>query len=100
MAGGANRVARVNNMKKSGARDLVADLTDDVLVDILSRVPVNRSLSANQSAGAGATSSPPTPNTARSWLRPLPASSTRATTETASPNRLAISLTYQEQATL
>jgi hypothetical protein len=88
-----------NNMKKSGARDLVADRTDDVLVDVLSRVPVNRSVSANQSAGAGATSSP-TPNTARSWLRPLPASSTRATTETASPNRLAISLTYQEQATL
>nr|CAB3470862.1 unnamed protein product [Digitaria exilis] len=43
MAGGAKkkRVARVSKKKKNGrGRDVGADLTDDVLVDILSCVPI------------------------------------------------------------
>ncbi|KAF8659004.1 hypothetical protein HU200_058847 [Digitaria exilis] len=42
MAGGTKkkRVARGSKKKKGAVRDVVADLTDDVLVDILSRVPV------------------------------------------------------------
>ena len=41
MAGGARkkRAAR-SSRKKGGARDAVAELTDNVLVDIISRVPV------------------------------------------------------------
>ncbi|CAO2163140.1 unnamed protein product [Urochloa humidicola] len=43
MAGGAKkkkRVARGSKNKKGGARDAVSELTNDVLADILSRVPI------------------------------------------------------------